>query len=481
MSFFSCFLNTCMTNPYYRELTSVDEVRELVAGVCAVEGGRISAVRDIEKLNSDIIHTLQFNASVSVHDDVKKTSIDWINEIALQRNLTTGSNADFYDAKARGEHEFFTVPAINCRMLTFHMVRAAVRAADRLALPHVVFELALSEMAYTAQQKDEYVALVKAAYVSLGLSDRVLYMQADHYQLDPDNYAKDADAEMNRMKERIAKAIDAGVYNIDIDASKFETADPAKSDRENQAENARLTAGLFHFIRQYEKDHQLPCVVSIGGEVGEVGGENTKYSAVNAYLDMIKEHAEALGSGDVKGISKVSINVGSAHGGVLGPDGKPLDTVPLDFTAHHDVYMKGVDPLNSGKHVISVQHGASTLPKQYFPLFPAMHVGEIHLATGFQNIVWDILEKEDRPLFEKMKAIAFEKFADKIAKHPTEAIGFQKENKRVTEFVKKDLLLSTAVEQIEKNLEQEFATIFTSLFTLLRPKSGHIVQGDRAD
>jgi hypothetical protein len=36
-----------------------------------------------------------------------------------------------------------------------------------------------------------------------------------------------------------------------------------------------------------------------------------------------------------------------------------------------------------------VQHGASTLPEEAFGHFPANGCAEIHLATGFQNIVYD--------------------------------------------------------------------------------------------
>jgi len=221
--------------------------------------------------------------------------------------------------------------------------------------------------------------------------------------------------------------------------------------------------------------------VSIGGEVGEVGGENTKYPLINAYLQLLKEELDNLGSKQVRGLDKVSINVGSAHGGVLGPDGEPLDEVPLDFTAHHDLYMKAKDPLQSAEHILSVQHGASTLPKRYFSLFPAMHVAEVHLATGFQNVVWEVLESHDKDLYKKLETMTKEKFAEKIAKHKTAAIGFMKERKRVTEFVKRDLLLSSSVEEIEKALQQEFSTLFNSLYNVLLPKGGEVVQGDRSD
>lgn len=470
-----------MANPHYIDLQTADDVAQLVTSACDIEDSNVIAITDEDKLRNEVIYTLQFNASVGENEEVKQSAIGWINAIAQARGIEPWTNNDFYDEKQSGQHEFFTVPAVNARMVAFHKVRAAIKAADALGLPHIIFELAVSEVGYTGQQKDEYAALVKAAYISLGVTNRKIYIQADHYQLDPKKYAADREAEVKRLQDLIEKALESGVYNIDIDTSKFETADEGKSDRENQGENARLTAELFHFIRQYEKDHDLPCVVSIGGEVGEVGGENTQYPQVNAYLEMVKERATELGSGETKGLSKISINVGSAHGGVLGSDGKPLDTVPLNFTAHHDLYMKGSDPMNPQKHVLPVQHGASTLPKKYFSLFPAMHTAEIHLATGFQNIVWDVLEKEDATLHEKMKTMVYEKFGDKIAGHKTEAIGFIKERKRVTEFFKRELLLTDCLDSIEKELERDFSEIFNSLYNVLANTKGHVEQGDRDD
>ncbi|MFH1286342.1 MAG: class II fructose-bisphosphate aldolase [Candidatus Magasanikbacteria bacterium] len=470
-----------MSNPLYKGIQSPEELRSLVATVCSLDGDSVASIIDEEVLKNEFIYTLQFNASVNENEEVKHAAQQWIFAIADAMNITSGSNHEFYLEKQQGKHQFFTVPAVNSRMVTFHTIRAALRSAEALEIPHIIFELALSEVGYTGQQKDEYAALVKAAYISLGLSERTVYLQADHYQLDPKKYAEDADAEMKRIQDAITFALEHGVYNIDIDSSKFETANSNKTDRENQAENARLTATLLHFIRNYESEHELPCTVSVGGEVGEVGGENTRYPQVNAYLELIKEEMERLGSDQFVGLDKVSINVGSAHGGVLGPDGQPLDSIPLDFTAHHDLYMMAKDPMSEREHVISVQHGASTLPKHYFPLFPAMHVAEIHLATGFQNVVWETLEKKDTQLFETMKSEVMNRCGEKVAAHETEAIGFMKERKRVTEFFKRDLLLSNSIEAIEQALENEFAEIFHSLYTLLLPKRGIQVSEERED
>ena len=44
-----------------------------------------------------------------------------------------------------------------------------------------------------------------------------------------------------------------------------------------------------------------------------------------------------------------------------------------------------------------MQHGASTLPSNAFGNFPRIETAEIHLATNFQNIVFDHPKLPDRP------------------------------------------------------------------------------------
>ena len=85
------------------------------------------------------------------------------------------------------------------------------------------------------------------------------------------------------------------------------------------------------------------------------------------------------------GISKVSVQTGTSHGGVPLPDGGVAE-VKLDFevlrelgeVARRDYGLAG-----------AVQHGASTLPDELFHRFPAVETAEIHLATGFQNALYE--------------------------------------------------------------------------------------------
>jgi hypothetical protein len=174
--------------------------------------------------------------------------------------------------------------------------------------------------------------------------------------------------------------VGGGFLNIDIDASTLVDLDQATI-AEQQRVNAERTADLTRLVRSI----QPPGVtVSIGGEIGEVGKVNSTEAELRAYL---AEYRAALGDDADRfpGISKVSIQTGTSHGGMALPDGS-IAPVALDFdtlgrlstVAREEFGLAGC-----------VQHGASTLPEEAFGHFPALGCAEIHLATGFQNILYD--------------------------------------------------------------------------------------------
>ena len=84
------------------------------------------------------------------------------------------------------------------------------------------------------------------------------------------------------------------------------------------------------------------------------------------------------------GISKVSVQTGTSHGGVPLPGGGVAE-VKLDF----DVLRELGEVARTYGLAGAVQHGASTLPDELFHRFPAVETAEIHLATGFQNALYE--------------------------------------------------------------------------------------------
>ena len=139
------------------------------------------------------------------------------------------------------------------------------------------------------------------------------------------------------------------------------------------------------FIRELEPEG---ITISVGGEIGHIGGKNSTVEEFEAfmegYLKTLKEF------GEMPGISKISVQTGTAHGGIPLPDGT-VARVKLDFEV-----LRSISEVARKKYGMSgaVQHGASTLPDELFDKFPEVGTSEIHLATGFQNIIYDHLPED---------------------------------------------------------------------------------------
>ena len=185
------------------------------------------------------------------------------------------------------------------------------------------------------------------------------------------------------MTEEIRRAcrlaIDAGYRNIDIDSSTLVDLSKPNVDEE-QRENYRRAAELTALIRTLEPDG---VTVSVGGEIGEVGKQNSTVAELRAYLDGYRRELDARAPG-ATGISKVSVQTGTSHGGVPLPDGGVAE-VKLDFEVLRELGVVAREYGLAG----AVQHGASTLPDELFHRFPAVETAEIHLATGFQNALYE--------------------------------------------------------------------------------------------
>src|SRR3990170_1041729 len=205
-------------------------------------------------------------------------------------------------------------------------------------------------------------------------------IQGDHFQANAKKYQQDPAKEVAGLKALIKEAIAAGFYNIDIDTSTL--VDLSKPDtKEQQRLNFEIAAELTAHIRQLEPKG---VTISVGGEIGEVGGQNSTVGELRAFMNGYREAMAARGK-SLQGISKISVQTGTTHGGVPLPDGT-IAKVKLDFDTLEKISKVAIDEYGlSG----AVQHGASTLPADAFDHFPRQECAEIHLATGFQNMLYD--------------------------------------------------------------------------------------------
>ena len=357
--------------------TSIADLVAMLVGIAHIEGDRL-VIDDERRFRSESAADLAWTAAFTA-DDTTADAVRWIVWEASQAlGARSASIEDLYRARGRGEISGFTVPAINIRAQTFDMARTFYATATRADVGTVIFELARSEQTYTWQRPMDYATSVLAGAIAAGWSHPV-FIQGDHYQFNAKKYAADPEAMTEEIRRACRLAIDAGYRNIDIDSSTLVDLSRPSLDEE-QRENYTRAAELTALIRSLQADG---VTVSVGGEIGEVGKQNSTPDELRAYLDGYTRELEARAPG-AKGLSKVSVQTGTSHGGVPLPDGGVAE-VKLDF----EVLRKLGEIARTYGLAGAVQHGASTLPDELFHHFPAVETAEIHLATGFQNALYD--------------------------------------------------------------------------------------------
>jgi fructose/tagatose bisphosphate aldolase len=299
-------------------------------------------------------------------------------ELGQASGVRPSSIGPIYFARGRGECGGFTVPAINVRMLAYDTARAIFRAARKQNGGAILLEIARSEIAYTDQRPAEYVAVILAAALREGWT-LPIFIQGDHCQVNAKKYQGDPKGEVSEVKKLIAEEIGAGFYNIDVDTSTLvDLSRPTLL--EQQRLNYEHAAEITHFIRDHEPEG---VSVSVGAEIGEVGHKNSTVEELDAFMQGY--NAQLKKYGNPEGISKISVQTGTSHGGVVLPDGT-IAKVKLDLDALAALSRRAREGYGLAG---AVQHGASTLPPDAFGNFPRLETAEIHLATNFQSLVFD--------------------------------------------------------------------------------------------
>jgi fructose/tagatose bisphosphate aldolase len=412
------------------------------------ENGKVK-IEDLELFKEEGLPALvrEIVSREKIEDKAKFAWVIW--EVATQVGIRPASINELYRARGRGECSGFTVPAINIRTLTYDIARALFRVANKLNAGAFILEIARSEIGYTDQRPLEYAAVCMAAAIKEDYKGPI-FLQGDHFQLKAKDYQADKERALSEIKKLIREAIAAGFYNIDIDASTL--VDLSKpSLEEQQHENAWVTAELTRFIRELQPED---VTISIGGEIGEVGGKNSTPEDLHAFM---QSYMKQLDEG-LEGISKISIQTGTTHGGVVLPDGS-IAKVKIDFDT-----LKSLSQIARSEYGMAgaVQHGASTLPKEAFHKFPEVETAEIHLATQFQNIVYENMPQELRDrIYQWLK----ENFKSEWKEGQTEEQFIYKVRKQALGPFKQEIfnLPQELKDQIAKKIEDEFEFLFKEL------------------
>jgi fructose-bisphosphate aldolase, class II len=308
-------------------------------------------------------------------------------ELGQEVGVRPSSIHGLYMARGRGLVHGFTVPAINLRGMAYDTARAVFRTAKRLDAGAFICEIARSEIGYTDQRPSEYATVIVAAALREGFRGPV-FIQGDHFQVNAKKYAADPRPEVDAVVHLGRESVAAGFYNIDVDTSTL-----VDLHRQSLADQQRLNVDVGAEIAASIRSIQPRGVtISIGGEIGEVGTKNSTVEELQAYMDGFNVALAGRVPPGTAGLSKISVQSGTSHGGVVLPDGSIAD-VKLDFQTLEDLSRVAREEYGLAG---AVQHGASTLPDAAFNNFPRTETAEIHLATNFQNMLFDGIPAELR-------------------------------------------------------------------------------------
>ena len=397
------------------------------------------------------IDALVENAVFGADDRVKERHQGEIRELGSALGVFPASIQGLYQAAGKGLFSGITVPAINIRGLTYLAARAVFRAALKDRVGAFIFELARSEIGYTGQRPGEYTGCVLAAAIREGFKGPV-FIQGDHFQVNRSKYSSEPEKELGAIQEVTQEAVSAGFLNIDIDASTLVDLEKQSLD-EQQEKNSSVTAAMTKFIRNIEPKG---ITISVGGEIGEIGKGNSTPEDLRAFM---AGYLNQLGP-DVKGISKISVQTGTSHGGVVLPDGS-IAKIKLDFKTLEELSKLAREEYCMGG---AVQHGASTLPDEAFGMFPQVGTAEVHLATGFQNIIYDS-SYFPRELLNEIYRHILDNYTSERKQGETEEQFLYKTRKKAFGDFKKEMwsLPEENLRGIRETLENRFSLLFQRL------------------
>ena len=357
---------------------SKNELEQGLKGIADIANGTL-LIGDAAAFRNTLVDTLIYTA-VFAKDTATQALARWVIwEASQSLGCPSSSIQELYDARARTIYHGMTVPAINIRGITYDVARTLFKTLKKLSASACIFEIAKSEIGYTNQRPEEYTSCILAAALKENYEGPV-FIQGDHVQASAKNYAKDKTTEIAGLEALIREEVAAGFYNIDIDTSTLVDLSQ-ETIYEQQRVNFENCAHLTKLIRDIEPDG---ITISVGGEIAEVGGKNSTIEEFTAYMDGYLATLSTLAP-KATGISKISIQTGTSHGGVPLADGTVAE-VKLDFACLETISNAARERYKLGG---AVQHGASTLPDEAFNRFPETETVEVHLATGFQNLIYD--------------------------------------------------------------------------------------------
>ena len=358
--------------------TSPTDLLATLSGSAHLEGDRL-VIDDEAAFRDAGIRDLAWTAAFS-DDEATTASAQWLVWEASQAlGARSASIQALYDARARGEVSGFTVPAINLRDPGLRhgpdRLRGGRRGRCRGGHPRARAERADVHVPAPDRLRDVGAGRGdRRRLAGSGLHPgRPLPVQRQEVRRRPGGDDRGDPARLpagdrRRLSQHRHRLLDA---RRPVEAQRRRGAArelPAGGRADRPDPDAR--AGRRHGQRR-RRDRR--------GRHPELDGRRAA-----GLPRRVSPRARGAGARRAAGISKVSVQTGTSHGGVPLPDGGVAE-VKLDFEVLRELGVVAREYGLAG----AVQHGASTLPDELFHRFPAVETAEIHLATGFQNALYE--------------------------------------------------------------------------------------------
>ena len=263
---------------------------QLFGGAVSVTDGVVH-VHDPAALQSADMDRLVHDAVFG--EPLEREQARWlIWEIGQAVGVRAASIHDLYMARGRGECGGFTVPAINVRGASYDTARAIFRQAIALDAGAFMLEIARSEIAYTEQRPAEYVSVMLAAALREGFTRPGVH---------PGRPLPGQRQEVRRPIPRARSTrSSSSCARPSRPASTTSTSTPPRSWTSSQPtldeQQRRTTSACVEITRDVRAAEPRGVTISVGGEIGEVGTENSTARGARGVHGRLQPHARGAGA-----------------------------------------------------------------------------------------------------------------------------------------------------------------------------------------
>ncbi|MFH1403232.1 MAG: class II fructose-bisphosphate aldolase [Candidatus Altiarchaeota archaeon] len=333
------------------------------------------------------------------------------------------------------------VMAANIRVI--HSTRGIMMAAKELDAT-VMFEIAKSEIGYTAQTPKMFVDMIVKTAEELEF-DIPYAIHGDHITI-KENTPESVGAGEQLIKDEIA----AGFTSFAIDASHNFNIE-ASTVKEQLKDNIEITTRLAGLI---------PETAGLEVEVGEVGKKDPKTG--KQALTTVQEAETFINAIRDAGFSPnlLATNNGTTHGNIYDKDGNIVEQVGIDMER-----TKAIADAIAPHGVYVAQHGITGTPLNLMHLLIEAGVFKGNVGTNWQNIA---LETMPKGLVKRMEEWTLSsKHAEKTkAKKPDISRG-ELIGKNIKHSIKEfkheiDSLPADAIERIDSATKESAIAFFNA-------------------